>query len=165
MSIIVSSKHLTLASPYFRRLLIKGDSDWEIFNEFKERGFARVRARLDKQALLTVMNIIHGRIPLVPRKLDLDALTNIAVVVDRYDCKEAIEIFLDIWTQKAEAGVSTTYSESIVKWICIAWVFRKRELFKKVTQIAVSQADDLIWTKLPIPYRILGKKAPSFLLI
>jgi hypothetical protein len=51
----------------------------------------------DSEAMLLVMNIIHGRARRVPRSVDLDVLTRLAVLVDYLECHEAIEPFSDRW--------------------------------------------------------------------
>lgn len=48
-------------------------------------------------SFLILMMIIHGRTRAVPRKLSLKRLSEMAVLVDYYECYEAVELFSDMW--------------------------------------------------------------------
>lgn len=51
----------------------------------------------DVDALLILMQIIHGRNGSVPRKTDLEKLARIPVLVDSFDCFEAVQAYMDMW--------------------------------------------------------------------
>jgi hypothetical protein len=89
-----SSKHLALASTYFRRIF---EGPWKE-NTNDSTGSPRTVQALnwDKQALLVILNIIHGRTRAVPRHINLEMLAKIAVMVDYYGCLEAVEHFVEV---------------------------------------------------------------------
>lgn len=151
----VSSKHLTLASDYFKRML---KSCWAEGDALSTKGFAEIPVNDCKPAiLLIILNIIHGRSRLVPRKLSLPQLTDIAVAVDFFQCHEAIEIFADIWIQDLKSLVSSSFSENTQKWIMIAWVFNCNDILRQAETIAMQQGTGPFHTdNLPIPKSIKG---------
>jgi hypothetical protein len=152
----VSSRHLTLASPYFKRML-KGD--WKEGCTLTADGCVSVRVMdCDPESLMIIMNIIHGHTRKVPRSVSLDMLTKIAVLIDYYECAEAVELFTDTWIDYLKGPLPTTYGRSLILWTCISWVFRKSALFKTVTTVAQMQSYEPIQTLgLPIPQSIVGK--------
>jgi hypothetical protein len=156
LRIRVSSKHLVLASPHFRRML-KGN--WAEANTISPDGCHHVNFEegFDPDALLIVMNIIHNRNRQVPRSLDLDALAKVSVWVDYLECHEAVEVFSEIWITQLRTSLPTQYSRDLVLWIFIAFVFRQQELFKSVTRTAILQSTQPIRTLgLQIRDRIVG---------
>jgi hypothetical protein len=151
----VSSRHLTLASPYFKRML-KGP--WREGNELASDGRVSIPMEVcDSPSLVILMNIIHGHTRKVPRSVDLDMLAKISVLVDLYECAEAVELFADTWIDQLKNDLPTTYVRDLILWTCISWVFRKSAEFKKLTAIAQMQSQEPIQTLgLPIPGRIVG---------
>ncbi|KAG7406199.1 hypothetical protein LZL87_014131 [Fusarium oxysporum] len=88
----VSTKHLCIASPVFGKM-IKGS-----FQESQpnDKGFLEIRASdWNTWALLVLLDIIHGHHRQVPRKLDLDTIAQIGLLVDYYACLEIIEVSFD----------------------------------------------------------------------
>ncbi|KAL9485182.1 hypothetical protein ACSS6W_003971 [Trichoderma asperelloides] len=83
----LSSKHLALASRYFRAL---------VANRWKEAssscGFAyTVTAEdWDEAALLMVMKIIHCQTSEIPQDIDSEMVAKMTVIVDYYQCTKAI---------------------------------------------------------------------------
>ena len=73
----VSSTHLALASAYFKRNFKSGMSE---SITLRSEGFMEFRMEdEDPEVMLIIMNIIHGRFRQVPRSVDLDMLTKIAI--------------------------------------------------------------------------------------
>jgi hypothetical protein len=154
----VSSRHLILASPYFKAAL---DGPW--------REAASVSADCcryihtddwDPQAFLILMHIIHGRNRQVPRLVSLELLAKIAVLVDYYECYEVVEVFAALWLQgmKSESQLPIQASRELVLWLCISWVFGDADVFMSVTSTALQQSREPLATLgLPIPERIVGK--------
>jgi hypothetical protein len=121
--ILVSSKHLSLASSYFRRNLGSGLLE---SHTLTTNGYVELRITdQDPQAMLIVMNIIHGRTRLVPRKVDLDTLTVFAILVDYLDCLEVVEPFSDPWINQLKSSIPSTYSKKLIQWLCISLIFKK----------------------------------------
>lgn len=160
VQIRVSSKHLVLASPYFKRNLGSGMLESHILSS---QGHVEFRMDIeDLEAMLIVMNIVHGRTRQVPRHIDLDMLTRVAVLVDYLECHEVIELFSDRWIDDLKGGITTTYSEALIQWLCISLIFRKACQFKAVTHTAIRQTKGPIDTLgLPIRESVVGERSNS----
>ncbi|KAF4629274.1 hypothetical protein G7Y89_g8873 [Cudoniella acicularis] len=72
---LVSSKHLMLASPVFKVML----------------GNQNLKSIL--------MNIVHGHTRKVPRRVSLRALSRLSILVDKYQMLGVVELFSDTWIQ------------------------------------------------------------------
>ena len=112
--------------------------------------------------MLIVMNIIHGRTRRVPRFVDLDMLTRLAVLVDYLECHEVIEPFSDRWIDDLKGSITVTYSKVLIQWLCISLIFRKACQFKAVTRTAIRQTKGPIQTLgLPIRESVVGERSHS----
>lgn len=159
----VSSKHLILASKYFRTNLT---SSWQEGQQLKSKGFVVMRVTCSNlQALLILLNIIHCRNREVPRSVDLELLCEIAVLVDYYGFHEATEAFSEIWINKIEclipetAAHDDTHIRKLTEYIWISIVFNDSALFKKVTSKSIHLSRDLMpCFGLPIPAELMGKE-------
>ena len=157
-----SSKHLVLASPYFRRNLQSGMSESQALRSQGHVQFSM--AEQDPEAMLIVMNIIHGRSRNVPRLVDLDMLTKLAVIVDYLECLEVVEPFSDRWVDNLKGDIPKTYSSELIQWLCVSFVFRKETQFETITSTAIRLSRCAIETLgLPIPGSLLGKNSHGFL--
>ncbi|KAI1120277.1 hypothetical protein F5Y10DRAFT_134817 [Nemania abortiva] len=149
----VSSAHLTLASRYFGRAL-RG--------AFKEAqpgidGLRHVDASdWNAEALLIVLRVIHGRNRQVPKRLSLETLAKIAVIVDYYDCHEAFDAFAEIWFQQIEQSpVPDRLDRDLVLILHVSWVFRRADKFRDATKMVLLQSKGSLNTlNLPIPTEI-----------
>jgi hypothetical protein len=154
----VSSRHLILASPYFKAAL---DGPWREAASVSADCCRYIYADdWDPQAFLILMHIIHGRNRQVPRLVSLELLAKIAVLVDYYECHEAVEVFAALWLRemKSESQLPTQVSRELVLWLCISWVFGDVDVFTSVTSTALQQSRGPLATLgLPIPERIIGK--------
>lgn len=144
----VSSKHMILASSVFKAMLQR--------NGFKEgctlasTGAVEVPLPDDRpEAFITILDIIHGRTRKVPRKIELDMLTKIAVLVDKYSFHEAVEMFSDMWVarldppwkkgrdgEKLDIFPDLIETDILCSWLTISWVFGKADLFREATKYA-----------------------------
>jgi BTB/POZ domain len=159
----VSSRHMALASPVFRVMLQQ---------EFKEATILRSTGKVEvtlaedcAEAFLILLNIIHGYTRRVPHKIDLNTLTQIAIIVDKYSCLEVVELFSEMWLEELKNTLPGSFTETLLPWLCITWVFRKPDEFKHVTRIAQRESsgcieEDLV-NRLPIPSFILGRLYPG----
>ncbi len=149
----VSSRHLTLASPVFERLL-KGE-----FAEscrLKSTGTTEVRLPEDNlQALQILLNIIHSHSRKVPREVNIDTLTQMSILIDKYGLHEATAIYTDLWFDKLKGNIPDSLTNQVMPWLCVSWVLRKPEAFKTITKIAVreseGQLEGVAGCVLPIP--------------
>lgn len=108
-------------------------------------------------ALLILMNLIHGHTRKVPRTVDLGMLTELAVLVDKYELLEATEMVVDHWFQGLESDIPLSFTDDLLPWMCLSWVFKKPEIFRKVTRVAQLESEGLLEVdQLPIPQSVLG---------
>jgi len=175
----VSSKHLTLASSYFRAMLTGNFKEAQQLKETKEVT-VELPATFDSQALLVVLNIIHSFHSKVPRLIQFEQLLSVAIIVDYIDCYEAVQVYVEIWLaslrkelqqgtnieidddesmQREELEQGTNMEiDKIMQWICVAWVFKDSKSFfsstKSVMFTAVTRIDAF---GLPIPDFVLSK--------
>jgi len=153
-----SSKHLTLASPVFRRMFT---GDWRESRNLAAGERAEIKGENwsveEVDAMLILMNVLHGHGRKVPREVTLNILVEIAVLVDYMECYEAVDVMAEIWIDKLLTNMPSTYCEDIVSWIFISWVFQQPSTFNSATKIAATQSQQRIDPLgLPIPKRILG---------
>jgi hypothetical protein len=155
----VSSRHLMLASPWFRRVLKK--EGWSESSRSAEDGLFHITAAdWDEEAFLILLNIFHLRNRDVPRKVALETLAKIALLVDYYECGEAIELFTAMWISslKTSTKIPVVYNRDLILWIWISWVFNESDCFRIASDIAMKQSDETLRNlDLPIPATVTGK--------
>ncbi|KAI1941983.1 hypothetical protein LOZ66_001464 [Ophidiomyces ophidiicola] len=150
----VSSRHMTLASSVFRAMLQQ---------QFAESNTLSLTGRVDialpdddPDALLILLNIIHGRVRKVPLRVDLSTLTQLAILVDKYDVHEAVELFSTFWFDNLKSTIPSHFTNDVPAWICICWVFNRPEEFSIVTRLALRQGKQAIpLGELPIPSAVV----------
>lgn len=159
ISYYVSSRHLIVASPWFRRALAK--EKWsESVKDEKDNLIHLEADDWDSDIFLVLMNIIHLENRKVPQEISLEGLAKMAVLVDYYECDEAVEHFTDKWKQHLGTAVPipATYCRDLTLWIWIAWVFDWQEQFGNATLIAVKYCSGpMDALGLPIPERVTGE--------
>ncbi|KAJ4250129.1 hypothetical protein NW762_011939 [Fusarium torreyae] len=152
---LVSGKHLKLASMYFKKMFAgpftEGKAD--------QSGLRRVTASdWDPEAFNIVLTIMHGYHRDVPRSLSLDMLAKVAMIVDYYECHESVELYANIWLENVKAEIPTVYGRDCIICMLISWVFSQRDVFQKMTRLAVRHSGRLIEAEnLPIPAMLLEK--------
>jgi hypothetical protein len=148
----VSSAHLTLASTVFRSML-KGCYEESRKNS---QGLYEITAEeWDAEALLVVLDLIHGHNKSVPRSVSTNTLERIAIIVDYYRCHESMQFAADLWISSPTIRYPVDFGEHSVTWLFIAWVFSWREVFEAMTLVSITMSEGLIETDLPIPISIL----------
>ncbi|KAF5571552.1 hypothetical protein FPHYL_299 [Fusarium phyllophilum] len=136
----VSSRHLILASPFFRSAL---EGPWRSrTSSFFGKPLRQIIAyKWDAVAFALVLDIIHGRHRGVPRSVDIMLLTRIATIVDFYHCQEVVQIFADHW-YGIDNLLWSEYSSRTLMWLFISWVFSGEEAFNKATEMTLGHMDD-----------------------
>ncbi|MCJ1399231.1 hypothetical protein MMC11_002433 [Xylographa trunciseda] len=150
----VSSKHLTLASRVFNSMLKPGFLEGD---KLRTQGCADLRLPEDNPAaLLILLNLIHGRFKQVPLKVDLCMLTELAILVDKYELLEITDIVLKSWLEDLEKSIKQEFNDDLLPLMCISYVFRKPDIFRQVTRTAQMEGDGPIKEyRLPIPASVL----------
>ncbi|KAF5979486.1 hypothetical protein FCOIX_5314 [Fusarium coicis] len=178
----VSAKHLCLASPVFRRM-IQGQFKE---SEPNEQGLFEIRtSEWDAEALLIILDIIHGHHSSVPKRPSLDVIAQIGIIADYYDCLEVVKIFFQHWhsSMKIWENYSTRpsgtagalalldpracglpplpgrvkrFDEEAMIGLFMAWIVQDHARFRDLTVSAVVSTDALVETALPIPAKIFG---------
>jgi hypothetical protein len=130
---------MMLASPVFKAML-----QHSTFKEGKKLSSAgKVEVPLpddDPTPFRIVLDIIHGRNKQVPRKIDLEMLTKMSIVVDKYQMTEGVQSYSEGWIEALREDLPTKYvtekdTNLVHRWLGISWVFEKSEEFKKMTQL------------------------------
>jgi hypothetical protein len=115
----------------------------------------------DAEAFLIVLRIIHHRNRQVDRKISLEMLAKIAVLVDYYEFGEELDMFKKLWIeelQKPDMFMPTTYSRDLILWVWVAYVFGLEELFSEGMVVTIMQSTGPMRTLgLPIPAGVSGK--------
>lgn len=151
----VSSRHLILASPVFRKML---EGPWRESQACHGPLREISVGEWDLEAFIIVLDIIHGHHRLVPRSLSLEMLAKVAVIVNYYDCVEVVEVFSDNWLQGLEKDLPKSYGRESILALLASWVFSAVGIFEKMTELAVRNSNCLIQAAdLPIPGEILGR--------
>ncbi|GJC82996.1 hypothetical protein ColLi_05834 [Colletotrichum liriopes] len=153
---LLSSRHLVLASRYFNAKL---NGTWkEATPHPVDRRYHLEASDWDPDALLILMQVIHGRMRSVPRRIDFEMLAKIAVLVDYYDCHEVIEVFSSIWIDSLKGQLPSGCNRDLVLWLLISHVFQQDDIFSRITQTAVLEGQGPLPTMdLPIPSIIIGE--------
>jgi hypothetical protein len=99
----------------------------------------------------------------VPRRVNLDELARLSVLVDKYQMLDAVEVFSDIWIKHLKPKIPETYTWYTLQWLGISWVFSRANLFKQMTRIVGRECDTDLKDDLEcpdmvpqIPVRIIG---------
>lgn len=133
MRIRVSSKHLTLASGYFRARL---EHNWSEGKILTSKGYIELPVSgCDPEALLVLMKIIHCRTREVPEDIDVEMLYQLAKLVDYYDCLEATDFYATQWIRSNKYTLGPNDSDRLAKWVWICWAFCKKNGFQQAVRI------------------------------
>ncbi|KAJ4378297.1 hypothetical protein N0V86_005997 [Didymella sp. IMI 355093] len=146
----VSSRHLQLASPWFKRAMAKEGWAEAKLVDGRYQIFAH---DWDEEAFLIVLNVFHLRNRKISRTVSLEMLAKVAVLVDYYECGEALEWFTSVWIEEFNNTVTPFfYCRDLILWIWVAWVFDLPERFTDATKVAIRESKDAMGTlDLPIP--------------
>lgn len=117
----MSSRHLALSSPVFKHIF-----DECLTNNRQPWSSSLTELPLhedDPDALLILLHAIHGRFRRVPRKVDLKTLTQIAILVDKYELLEVTDLLLDHWLRDIEDTFPSTFDNDLLSRIYIVYIF------------------------------------------
>ena len=151
----VSSRHLVLASKYFKRKLTPcWKEDYFIVDAGKT---TMELVGWDADALLIVLNIIHGHARAVPRSISLEMMAKVAVIVDYLQCLEVVELFTIMWFQNLRSMAEVRYGRELVLWTLVCAVFQQSEKLIVAARIMVEQSPGPVQSMvLPMPEMFIG---------
>jgi len=165
IEMLVSSRHLILASSVFKAMLQEPRFAEGI--ELKEKGHASIDLHDDDpKALEIIFNVVHGHPKKVPRYVKLKTLVKIAIIVDKYEMHDNVDHFSELWMKPIYTWQFRTEPILyILSMLCISWVFKDQNLFAEMTLAAQLQLDRRIdeyagFDATPIPGTLIGKKVP-----
>lgn len=162
---LVSSKHLMLASPVFKAML--QHSNFKEGDTLRSSGQVKVPLPDDEPAALKILlDIVHGKVRQVPRQVSLKTMTELSVLVDKYQMLEVVEIYVEIWMNTLKTSVPIFFTADLLSWLSISWVFGLADIFKQISRIAMRGSTELFGaheSHLPIPQPVFGKPHPCFL--
>ncbi|KAL5593268.1 hypothetical protein FOBRF1_012370 [Fusarium oxysporum] len=143
----VSSAHLMLASPVFKAM-IDGP-----FKESCRNKYGRFEAKAfeySAEALLILLDIMHGHHRRVPKSMELSLLTEMTILVDYYMCHEN-------WIASViqENEIEGSDYQANISRLFISWVFEKTELFNSIVYSILKLTARPIRTDIPLPSTIL----------
>lgn len=152
----LSSKHLALASEYFRGLMA---NNWKEASSSRDFACSVTAQDWDEAALLMVMNIIHCKTREIPPKVNPEMAAKMAVIVDYYQCSGAVGFYADIWTKNFEKDtLADTYGRKLLLKLFISCVFSNASEFRKLTAIIIRESRGPIHSLgLPFPQDIVGE--------
>lgn len=167
VQMLVSSRHLTSASPVFKAMLRS--------NTFREGQTLSATGKVsvplpddDPDALKLLLDILHHRTLQVPKTISLSTMTNLTILVDKYQMVEVLGAYQHIWLgdeNLVEESFPTTFSSpNFLPWLAISWVFKLHDIFIAVTKLALQESEAKIQDcthegrDLPIPTIVLGMK-------
>jgi len=152
----VSSDLLKLASPNFERMISGGK--WREGIPNNGRYHIPVE-NWDGEAFLILLNMLHIRTRNIPRWVSLGMLAKIAVLVDYYDCVEAVQPWTKIWIRhlKDTTHIPSRPCRDLKLWMCIAWVLKLPQEFAQTTAVAIKRCrkDDLSLSTSDLPITTL----------
>ncbi|KAF5001104.1 hypothetical protein FGRMN_1298 [Fusarium graminum] len=150
----VSSAHLILASPVFKAML-DGPFSEGVRNQ---NGLFEIKAfEWNTIAMVVLMDIIHGHHRSVYPKVTLGLFTEIAMVVDYYQCHEIAETFAAKWISACGDEFVTGYDDTTMSRLFIGWVFGRRDLFDAMVFDILNHSTAPLKTDLPLPNTVLER--------
>ncbi|RAO72389.1 uncharacterized protein BHQ10_008401 [Talaromyces amestolkiae] len=150
----VSAKHLTSASPLFKKAFT---SSWKESITFLQKGSVEIiTGDWDIEAFLILLRIMHCQFNQMPRKLTVEMLAKVAFIADYFECKDVMGLFMNIWVEALDERLPGIYCRDLVLWLWISWAFRYEKRFHMITATAMSHSNGVISNfGLPIPDRVI----------
>lgn len=148
----VSSAHLALASPVFKGMVDKSFATIDLSSR-SASGFRRYA-----EAMLILLDVIHGHHKSVPKAMDLKLLIELWKIIDSHKCHEAVEMFVDHWVASVidKDKIKGSSLDTNMSRLYISWVFAKGEYFDLLAHNILETTAGSIQTDLALPATILG---------
>jgi hypothetical protein len=94
----------------------------------------------DADALVVILNIVHGRHQDVPRNVSLTIFAHFATIVDYYQCERSVELAAIPWRDPFDTDLNV---ERLIVWLYIAWVFSWGSFFSAMAGVALRRSSGL----------------------
>ncbi|KAL7813424.1 hypothetical protein V8C26DRAFT_159333 [Trichoderma gracile] len=134
----LSSQRLVSASAYFKSLI---EGNWkEISTAGGQYSCTIDTTDFDEEALLILMNIIHGKTVKLPLSVSRETLAKISVLADYYQCHDTVQFFVKMWLQKMGKWVAT--GRDALYSLCISWVFPDAKSFRLATATLIRESKE-----------------------
>ncbi|KAF5604851.1 hypothetical protein FPCIR_704 [Fusarium pseudocircinatum] len=145
----VSSHHLTAVSPVFRTML-KGPwkesvpseetTSLEVLDQTPAVPIIREISTTDwnVHAFFTVLNIIHGRNNEVPRAASIKFVTDVAVIVNYYECAECVTLAAELWRSNRNFK---GYGRGSIMLLFVSFVFSWPRTFSSMARLVLEQGE------------------------
>lgn len=159
---LVSSKHLRLASPVFSAMFNPQHfQEGKLLKENSSEGLVEVELPDDEPETFEIlMNIIHGRAHRVPQEISFETLTKLAILVDKYRMVEPTIPYVQIWLTERRTNLKREKNFSlnaVLPGLCVAWVFKLPDAFKTTTATFIRESQYRPDGEgLPLPDHVLG---------
>lgn len=158
VQMLVSSHVLNISSPVFRAMLQAS------FKEGKTlRDEGKVEISLpddDPDSFELLMNIVHNRTRRIPRRIEMGQLSDLSILVDKYQMAECLELVLDMYMPHLRESIPVSFSSNLLPWLSITWIFGFAADFKQLTRIAILESEGRLGSplgdELPFPERVIG---------
>ncbi|TFA99914.1 hypothetical protein CCMA1212_008080 [Trichoderma ghanense] len=147
----LSSRHLTLASAYFEKMM---SNDWKETTAEGDYSYVVDAEGWDEEALLTLMNIIHGKTADLSMTINLEMLAKIAVLADYYQCHVAVKFFSSLWLQGIDRKAMS--GRDLLLLLSVSCVFPDPDTFKESTMSLITKSTGVLDSLgLPIPQTVI----------
>ena len=159
--LLVSSKVLSLASPFFKKLFGPHFAEGNCV-EAKNPGHVDLHED-DSEAMTSLCYLLHFQMDKVPDNPTSDCLDSIAILADKYDCVRSISQ----WTsfKLCEAARQAECSISDGRLLFPVYLFDNPQIFKEITKHMVYSVNidisSLITSSLPKLYCIPDEVAAA----
>lgn len=152
---LVSSKHLKLASPWFKAFL----SDcWSRGQASTYGGRAKMAINDCKPDILNILlTIIHGLFRKLPQQISFEQLVGLSWAADFYQCTEMVRPLVFQWLNETNIRqeIDKEPSNDLPEWIMVACLFKADDLLSRVTKMAAETSTGPFQAPhLPIPTSI-----------
>lgn len=131
VSVLVSSKCLTLASKVFAVMLsprfLEGAS-------LAESGMAKIELEDDANTTTIILQALHHRNTKIPEALGVFELHSLALIVDKYELFEAILPWFRLWIAPYRSPDTAAASLCYEKWLLISWVSNESSIFTSISK-------------------------------
>lgn len=133
---LVSSHALRLASPVLAGMF---EGSWKE-SEVQSDGLRHTAvSEFDPLAMHYVLNVFHHKVRAVPKTLTLEELAQVAIIVDYWQCHEAVALFSDLWIDALKDSIpERQFNRDVVLWLFVSVTFKRDKIKDDMLQLALT---------------------------